>query len=295
MAWRVGIVAMVLVGTVLLPFGRAAAQEPSPPTQEGTKPELFQLNAKVGGLTYSYKEESSVVSSRYNGKVGLGEIAGSIRLGERFRFVLSATGALTGTDNEEATRSVNATGGPGPSQQQNDLSISLLIFEPDFRYRVLHNPNIDLDVILGWGAVLMTTERSNIVIDGVSQLGKFKESFTAHGPRAGASARFTIPGLPPKLSFLLEATYNNFMGVNVDSDFLQQGAFTRGYGVKWNVGFMYQVTPNINFGFGYQGMLLEFDRSDREPAKVGFMRSDGQVPSNTSRADAILITFDWKF
>ena len=295
MAWRTGIVAAVLLGTVLAPFERSAAQELPQPTPDTKKPELFQLNAKVGGLTYSYKEESAVVSSRFNGKVGLAEIMGSLRLMDRLRFVLTATGALTGTDTEQATRSVNATGGLGPSQQENDLDISLFIVEPGFRYRVLQLPNLDLDAILGWGAVFMTTERSNIIIDGVPQPGKFEESFTGHGPHVGASARFTIPALPPKLSFLLEAMYTNYFGVNVDSDFLNQEAFTRGFGLKWNVGFMYQVTSNFNFGFGYQGMLLEFDRSDREPAKVGFMRSDGQVPGNTSRADALYVSLNWKF
>ena len=56
--------------------------------------------------------------------------------------------------------------------------------------------------------------------------------FGAHGPRIGASAHFTIAQLPPALSFILEATYNNFIGVNVDSDFLKDSVFTRGYSLK---------------------------------------------------------------
>lgn len=291
---RAGIVALGLLAA-LVPAGRPAAQQLSKPALEETGSDLFQLNLKLGGGSFSYREESSIVSGRYNGKVGLAEATGSVRLAERVRFFLGATGAFTGEDSEEFTRAFSATGGAGTSEQDNDLDIALFLFEPDIRYRVLHNPHVDLDVILGWAAVYMTLDRTNIEIDNVSRPGTFKETRTGHGPRVGASARFTIPQLPPALSFLLEGTYNNLIGVNVDSDFLDGNPFTRGFGVKWNVGFMYRITQVFSFGFGYQGLFLDLDRSDRTSGGVGTIRHGGQMPENSSRVDAIYLNLHWLF
>jgi len=271
------------------------AQAPVQGTPDDVWPDLFQLGLKVGGGTFSYREESAIASGRFNGKVLLGELLGGVRLTERIRFSLAATGAFTGSDSEEFTRTMSATGAPGSSQQENDLNITLLLLEPDFRYRALHTTNLEVDVIVGWGGAFLTLDRRKITIDGSAVPGSFQDSFVAHGPRFGAATRFVLPQLPRPLSFLLEATYNNFMGVNVESDFLEDEAFTRGFGVKWNVGVLYHLTPTFTFGFGYQGLLLEFDRSDRVSGGTGTIRQGGQVPENTSRVDAVYLNLHWKF